>query len=122
MPIIFLINGLIATIIHYAVLYLLLEEFNLNSAGVSSLVSSFVASFASFIGNKYFVFRIHYDSVMAQATRFTKLYLILAIFHGIFLLAWTDLLGWSYRYGFILAVAVQIPSGYFGNKYFVFKR
>jgi putative flippase GtrA len=122
MPILFLINGLIATIIHYAVLYYMVEEIHINSAGVSSLVSSLFASLVSFIGNKYIVFRIHNDPAIIQATRFTALYLIMALFHGIFLHSWADLLGWNYRFGFLLAVAVQIAAGFFGNKYFVFKK
>jgi len=122
MPILFLINGLIATIIHYAVLYYMVEIVYINSAGVSSLVSSLFASIISFIGNKYIVFRIHYDPAIIQATRFTALYLIMALFHGIFLHSWTDLLGLNYRFGFLLAVAVQIGVGFFGNKYFVFKK
>jgi putative flippase GtrA len=120
--ILFLANGSFATIIHYAVLNYMVEVFQIGSAGVSSLVSSIIASFVSFIGNKYIVFRIHYDPPILQATRFTALYLIMAVFHGIFLHTWADLLGWDYRYGFLLAVIVQIVGGFLGNKYFVFKR
>jgi putative flippase GtrA len=120
--ILFLLNGSFATIIHYSVLNYMVEETQLGSTGVSSLVSSIVASFASFVGNKYIVFRIHYDPAIIQATRFTALYLIMALFHGIFLHTWSDLLGWDYRYGFLLAVIVQIVGGYLGNNYFVFKR
>ena len=93
--ILFIVNGSFATIIHYAVLNYMVEEIQIGSAGVSSLVSSFVASFASFVGNKYIVFRIHYDSAIIQAFRFTVLYLIIALFHGIFLHSWADLLGLS---------------------------
>ena len=120
--ILFLANGAFATIIHYAVLNYMVEEIQLGSAGVSSLVSSIVASFVSFVGNKYIVFRIHYDPAIIQATRFTALYLIMALFHGIFLHTWSDLIGWDYRYGFLLAVTVQVVGGFLGNKYFVFKQ
>ena len=120
--ILFLTNGAIATSIHYIVLYTMFEVLHIGSAGVSSLVASFVSSFASFYGNKHIVFRVHDDSIIVQATRFTALYFVLALFHGGFLLTWTDWLGWNYRYGFLLAVVVQIAVGYLGNKYYVFRR
>lgn len=94
----------------------------LAPAGVSSLIASVVASVVSFFGNKYFVFRMHHDSVGLQASRFIALYLVVALFHGTFLLTWTDWLGWNYKIGFLLAVAIQVVVGYFGNKHFVFRK
>lgn len=121
-PTLFLINGAFATIVHYSVLFVIFDVMSLGSAGVSSLISSVVASFVSFFGNKYFVFQVHHDSLGMQASRFAALYLMVALFHGAFLLIWTDQLGWSYRVGFLLAVSFQVAIGYIGNKYFVFRK
>ena len=93
-----------------------------GSAGVSSLLASAIASMISFLGNKYFVFRVDFDSVSVQATRFAALYLLVALFHGGFLLTWTDWLGWNYNVGFLLAVILQVAASYYGNKNYVFKK
>ena len=121
MPIFFLINGMVATLIHFSIIFIIFEILRLGSAGVSSLIASVVASLISFLGNKYYVFRVHYGSLTMQATRFTLLYSIGAIFHGVFLLTWTDYLGLDYKFGFLLAVIFQALGSYFGNRYYVFK-
>jgi putative flippase GtrA len=121
-PIYFFINGTFATAIHYGILFTFFDLMQLGSAGVASLVASAIASLASFLGNKYFVFQVTHDSVSMQATRFAALYLIVALFHGGFLLTWTDWLGWNYNLGFLLAVSLQVIVSYYGNKNYVFKK
>ena len=121
-PIYFVINGIFATIIHYCVFYIIYDFILLRSAGFSNLIASMLASFVSFLGNKYFVFQVDYDSVTVQATRFAALYLMIALFHGGFLLTWTDWLGWDYKAGFLLAVTFQTMASYFGNRKYVFRK
>jgi len=117
-----LINGAVATVVHFSVLFVIFDVMRLGSAGASSLMASAVSSLASFLGNRYFVFQTHHDSVMLQASRFTALYLVVAFFHGGFLLTWTDWLGWNYKIGFLAAVFFQVVVGYSGNKYYVFRK
>ncbi len=120
-PLFFFINGTFATIVHYFILFIILNLMQFGSAGVASLIASAIASIVSFFGNKYFVFRVDFYSVSVQATRFATLYLIVALFHGGFLLTWTDWLGWNYNVGFLLAVTFQVFASYYGNKNYVFK-
>ena len=121
-PLLFLVNGIIATIVHFSVLLVIFGVMRLGSAGAASLIASAVSSLVSFLGNKYFVFKIHRDSVVLQASRFTALYLMVAFFHGGFLLTWTDWFDWNYKVGFLVAVCFQVGIGYFGNKYYVFRK
>ena len=120
-PIYFLINGTFATIIHYAIFSIIFVVLQLASAGVASLIASAIASMVSFFGNKYFVFRVDCDSVSVQARKFALVYLMVSLFHGGFLLTWTDWLGLNYNLGFFLAVAFQVLASYYGNKNYVFK-
>ena len=118
----FAINGVACTLIHYLILFILIEIVKTNSAAVSSLVASLIASSISFLGNKKIVFCSQSNSLLLEASRFAVLYLLLAIFHSVFLLIWTDLLELDYRHGFLLALIVQIAVGYCGNKYYVFNQ
>ncbi len=121
MPIYFIINGAFSTFVHYFILFVIFDVMNLFTAGVSSLIASFFASLFSFFGNKLFVFNAAINSTTLQITRFTLLYLLVALFHGFFLLTWTDMLDLNYKIGFLLAVSFQVLIGYFGNKYYVFR-
>lgn len=121
-PIYFFINGIFATIIHYILFDIFLNVIQLGSAGFSTLIASVFASLFSFFGNKYFVFRVEYGSVAMQATRFSVLYSIVALFHGGVLLIWTDWLDYNYIVGFLLALTFQAVVSYCGNKNYVFKK
>ena len=112
-PLYFLINGAFATFIHYLILFLVFDFFDFFSAGFSSLIASFFGSLISFFGNKFFVFQTSNNSISLQLAKFSSLYIIIALFHGFFLLIWTDRLELNYHAGFILAVTFQIFIGFF---------
>lgn len=116
----YLINGLVATAGHFAVLYFCIEGLQLGSAGLSNALASVVGILISFLGNRYFVFRRNEQSLMAQAMRFVAMYALIALMHGAVLYLWSDRLGLPYQSGFVLAVALQVVLGYLVNKYFVF--
>jgi putative flippase GtrA len=117
----FVVNGLLAAGVHFAALYALLELVGLRSAGLANLLAAGPGVAASFLGNRYFVFRAGDAPWGGQAARFLALYAATALVHGAVLLCWTDLAGLDYRVGFLLATALQVVLSYLGNRTLVFR-
>jgi putative flippase GtrA len=116
----YVINGLIATAAHFTVLTGFMELVSSASAGLANLVASCVGITVSFLGNRYFVFRPLTGTLSQQAARFATLYIAIACLHAGLLFVWTDLWGFDYRIGFLIAVALQVVLGYWGNRSLVF--
>ena len=117
----YILNGLTATAVHYGVLTLNLEVFAMPSAGLANVVAALFGITSSFLGSRYFVFRAHEGALFHQARSFLLLYAAIACLHGLVLLAWTDLYGFDYRIGFLLATCMQFLLSYWLNKRLVFK-
>ena len=117
----YLINGLLATAVHYGVLTANLELLDFRSAGAANFVAALFGISTSFMGSRYYVFRGHSQSFARQAAGFGGLYAGIAVLHGLALFVWTDRFGLDYRLGFVLATALQVLLSYFGNKYLVFR-
>lgn len=117
----YLVNGGIATGVHFAVLYTNVELLHFESVGLANFVAAVFGSTAAFLGNRHLVFRSTTAGVRSQLPRFAGLYLAAATFHGLALFAWSDLLGWHYTSGFVVATLLQVVIGYLGNKLWVFK-
>jgi putative flippase GtrA len=117
----YVINGLVATAVHYGVLSLLLEVARLPSAGVANLVAAAAGILTSFVGSRYFVFRAGEAPVLGQAARFVTLYVAIALLHGATLWLWTDVGGLDYRIGFLVASVLQFACSYVGNRWLVFR-
>jgi putative flippase GtrA len=115
----FVVNGLLATGVHYCTLLLLLEVLRLPSAGLANGLASVVGISASYLGNRLMVFR---SSRPAKTTlpRFLLLYAALALFHAGVMALWSDRLGLPYGWGFILSTGLATAISYLGNRYFVF--
>lgn len=117
----YLINGVFATLVHYSVLYFLVEIATLESIGFANLLASVFGIGSSFLGNKYYVFSAGLSPVKRQLLLFVAFYGLLALTHGLVLYLWSDMLGLHYSYGFLIALAIQVVLGFFVNKYVVFK-
>lgn len=118
----YVLNGLVATGIHYSVLAFNLHALGFSSAGLANLVAAMFGIAASFIGNRYFVFSGGTRSAWhGQAARFILLYGAIAALHGGVMWLWADHLGQDYRIGFLLATVMQFLLSYAGNKLLVFK-
>lgn len=117
----YIINGAIATAVHYSVLYFNVELVKLNSVGISNFVAAFFGISASFIGNRFFVFSDKKGKILKQIKSFALLYFSIAFMHGLFLYLWADLYGMDYRIGFVLVTILQVLLSYIGNKKMVFK-
>ncbi len=117
----YLANGVLATVVHFAALYSCVEILRLASAGWSNLIASVFGIGVSFLGNRYFVFDQRITGIWQQAQRFFLVYALIACTHGAVLWLWTDHWQLNYRFGFLIAVAIQVVLGYLASKHWVFK-
>jgi putative flippase GtrA len=116
------INGVFATLVHYAVLSFNLNVLGFPSAGLANLLAAVFGISASFLGSRYFVFPHTGEAIIKQAVKFSGLYGFIAVLHGLVLLIWTDLYNLDYRLGFIIATMIQVSLSYAGNKFLVFRK
>jgi putative flippase GtrA len=117
----YLLNGLVATAVHYSVLTINITVLEFRSAGVANFVAALFGISASFLGSYYFVFRGAKRNILPQIAKFVGLYGAVAVLHGLILWLWTDRLGLDFRAGFLIATAIQVSISYLGNKYVVFR-
>ncbi len=117
----YIINGLVATAIHFLVLIFNLKVLEWNSAGVANFIAAVFGISASFIGSRYYVFNGSLEPLVKQLYRFVLLYAAIAILHGLLMYIWVDLYLQDYIIGFLIATAMQIACSYIGNKVLVFK-
>ena len=89
----YLINGLAATAVHFAVL-----TFNLQVLGWGSV-----------------------EPLLKQIYRFIFLYTAIALLHGALMYVWADHYRLNYIAGFVVATGMQVLCSYWGNKRMVFK-
>lgn len=116
----YVINGVVATVVHYGVLTFNLKVAGIPSAGIANLIAAAFGITCSFLGSRYFVFRATHRPFHGQALRFATLYVLIGLVHGLVLYLWTDRLGLSYTIGFLIATAVQFTLSFVGNKKLVF--
>jgi len=116
----FVVNGVVATAVHYGVLTFNLKVLGIPSAGLANFIAAWFGITASFIGSRFFVFRRSEAPLLRQAMRFLALYLCIACLHGLLLFVWTDVFHLNYTAGFALATVLQTMLSYLGNKLLVF--
>jgi len=116
----YVINGLIATLVHFVVLILNLKWVGFESAGFSNFIAAMFGITASYIGSRYYVFQQYETAIIRQGSLFILLYASIAVFHGLILMIWTDIYAYDYRIGFLVATFFQVCLSYLGNKYLVF--
>ena len=117
----YIVNGVIATCVHYAVLTLNITIFGIESAGLANIIAACFGITASFVGNRYFVFPQSNGRLLMQSVKFIGFYGSIAVMHGLLLWVWTDIQGLDYRLGFLLATSIQVSLSFMGNKWLVFK-
>jgi putative flippase GtrA len=117
----YVVNGLIATVVHFAVLSFNLQVLRIEYAGVANLIAAAFGITASFIGSRYFVFDGRGQPLLQQAAKFWLLYAAIAALHGAVLFLWSDWLRFDYRIGFLIATGLQMILSFFGNKLLVFR-
>lgn len=117
----YVVNGLVATAVHFVVLSFNLQVLGIPSAGLANLYAAVAGISTSFLGSRYFVFRSRDEAIFRQAAKFGLLYAAIAGLHGAALYLWSDVGRLDYRIGFLLATGLQVMLSYWGNKMLVFK-
>lgn len=118
----YILNGIVATIVHFIALTINIELLHFSSAGLANFVAALFGITVSFLGSRYFVFRGTQGNLFPQMFKFSGLYGFIAVLHGITLWFWTDWLVFDYQSGFLAATALQVSLSYIGNKFLVFRR
>ena len=116
----YIINGVIATAVHFSILTFNMEVLQMSSAGVANFIAAIFGITVSFLGSRYYVYRNHTGTFVSHAVKFAFLYATIAILHGFTLYLWTDIYGLSWRIGFLVATLIQVTLSYIGNKIWVF--
>lgn len=117
----YILNGLLATGVHYGILNFNIHIVGFQSYGIANFIAAIFGITCSFLGSRYFVYKGHTNSLKSQILRFGLLYTFLALLHGFVLYIWSDMYNLSYHIGFLLATFLQISLSYIGNKVLVFK-
>lgn len=117
----FLVNGLVATAVHYTVLHVCIEMLHVPLAAVANGIAAVFGIITSFLGNRYFVFAGRQGSAVRQGALFVGVYATVALLHGLLMFAWADWLGLDYRIGFLLITGMQMVFSFIVNKFVVFK-
>lgn len=120
-PFRYLVNGCLATAVHFAVLVFSMQVLNWSSAGVANGFAAIFGIATSFIGSRYYVFKHSLETVASQITKFLMLYLCIALLHAGVLLVWADYYQFNYVIGFFVATLMQLMLSYWGNKVLVFR-
>ncbi len=120
-PFRYIVNGLVATGVHFLVLTFNLKVLGWSSAGVANLVAAVFGITTSFAGSRYYVFHGSAEPLFRQIYRFIFLYAAIALLHGALLYVWSDVYALNYVSGFAVATVMQVLFSYWGNKVMVFK-
>jgi putative flippase GtrA len=115
----FLVNGLVATGVHYGVLSLLIEVAGMKSAGLANGAAALFGIAASYLGSRYFVFGSG-ETVAHTLPRFLLVYGAVACLHAAVLAVWTDAWRLPYGPGFLIAMGGSMALTFLANRFFVF--
>ncbi|MDA9344674.1 GtrA family protein [Gammaproteobacteria bacterium] len=117
----FIINGLVATLVHFLFLIAFTSHTPLNY-GVSNFLAYLFGSTSSFLGNKFLVFRLSENSkTFSQLLKFIILYAFLAFNHGFALYFWTDVNGHNFIIGFLTITVINTIISFLINKFIIFR-
>ena len=116
----FVLNGLFATAVHYAVLAGLVEGAGMASAAVANALAAVCGIAVSYFGNRSFVLRSRAPHRRA-GPRFLAGYAAVVALHGGAMALWADLGGLDYRIGFLLFTGLAAVLTFLLNRFFVFR-
>ena len=114
----YVINGLVATAVHYAVLHFNIEVLHIPLAAMANAIAAVFGITVSFLGSRYFVF---HGRLARQGSLFLLTYAAIAVLHALVMYVWADRWGLDYHAGFVLATGMQMAVSFVANKFLVFK-
>ena len=117
----YVINGLVATAVHYGVLRFNIEVLHVPLAAMANAIAAVFGITVSFLGSRYFVFHGRQGSLARQGSLFLLIYAAIAVLHALVMYVWADRWGLDYRAGFVLATGMQMAVSFVANKFLVFK-
>jgi putative flippase GtrA len=117
----YIVNGLVATAVHYSILRYNIEVLGVPSAGLANAIAAMFGIAVSFLGSRYFVFRASSGGIARQGVMFLLSYGLIALLHGLILYLWTDRAGLNYTLGFLVATGMQVACSFVVNKFLVFR-
>ena len=115
----FLINGIIATVTHFIILFVFVENNLFSYVSFSYFFAAIISISISFLGNKYFVFQ-NKNNFVGDLLRFFLLYIVLLILNSVIIYILCDVIDIDYKVGFTIALVFQTIFSYLGLKFFVF--
>jgi len=116
----YVVNGTVATLVHFAALTVLIGPMNMRPVGLANFLGAVLGTTASFFGNRQFVFKADGAPIQQQAVQFTALYAALALVHSTLMYIWCDWAGGNYQMGFLVATFLQFILSYIANRRLVF--
>jgi putative flippase GtrA len=116
----FVINGVVATAVHYAIFALLYFYAGVKLAALANVPAVFAGIAISFVGNRRFVFRSSSPDWEDEAVRFALLYGAIALIHVTILFIGADVLSVDATVTFALATVTQVCCNYIGARAWVF--
>lgn len=116
----YIINGIVATAVHFSILTFNIEVIHISSAGLANFIAAIFGITVSFLGSRYYVYENHTGTFMNHVVKFGLLYASIALLHGFVLFVWSDHYGLDWRLGFLVATVIQVTLSYIGNKVWVF--
>ena len=117
----FVVCGLTATAVHYAILVLLVEAAEMTPVAVANALATPCAMVVSYLGNRYFVMRSKVAHGGASL-RFLAVYACVIGIHSGAMALWADWAGLNYSVGFVLFTGVAAVVTYLLNGFYVFRR
>ena len=116
----FVLNGLVATAVHYGVLAALIEGAGMTSAALANAFAAVWGIAISYAGNRSFVLKSRTPHRRA-GPRFLAGYAAVVSLHGGAMALWADIGGLDYRIGFLLFTGLAAVLTYLLNRFLVFR-
>jgi putative flippase GtrA len=118
----FIIVGITATLVHYLIIVLLVDMFDLMSPTPATVVGSIFGILTAYIGNYTFVFSISDSRHGHYAPRFVTTYLAVMSIHAGMMFLFVDILSLRYEYGFVVATFLSATTTFLANRFLVFRQ
>ena len=117
----FILNGVVATVVHYAVCMLCLSLFAFKSLGLSFFVGSIFGTVASFLGNRFVVFVATQGEVLPQFVKFVLTYMAISLLVSFIVGSLTKSSDLSSQIIFLLGIAFQVTLSFLTSKWLIFR-